>query len=77
MSTTCDEQSGSCCQSGSGEVELNKQYALGKKRLGRGAVPSGLTHECGVFGAIATGEWPTTLEISQLLCWGLVALQHR
>lgn len=54
-----------------------ERYQLGKKRLGRGAVESGLTHECGVFGAIATGEWPTELEISQIICWGLVALQHR
>lgn len=29
------------------------------KRLGRGAVTSGLTCECGVFGAMACGEWPT------------------
>lgn len=47
------------------------------KRKNRGAVTSGLTHECGVFGAIATGEWPTHLEIAQIICWGLVALQHR
>lgn len=47
------------------------------KRFGRGAVETGLTHECGVFGAIATGNWPTNLEISQIVCWGLVALQHR
>lgn len=47
------------------------------RRKGRGAVTSGLTHECGVFGAIGTGEWPTNLEIAQIVCWGLVALQHR
>ncbi|CAH1168938.1 unnamed protein product [Phyllotreta striolata] len=47
------------------------------KRKGRGGVDSGLTHECGVFGAIGCGEWPTNLEISQIICWGLVALQHR
>lgn len=47
------------------------------KRIGRGVVSSGLTHECGVFGAIGTGEWPTHLEVAQIICWGLVALQHR
>lgn len=57
--------------------EVVEKYPLGKKRLGRGARESGLTHECGVFGAIATGEWPTELEIAQIVCWGLVALQHR
>lgn len=47
------------------------------KRKNRGETLSGLTHECGVFGAIGTGEWPTHLEISQIITWGLVALQHR
>lgn len=47
------------------------------KRKKRGETFSGLTHECGVFGAIGTGEWPTHLEISQIITWGLVALQHR
>lgn len=47
------------------------------KRLGRGAVESGLTHECGVFGAIACGDWPTQVDIAQVVCLGLVALQHR
>jgi hypothetical protein len=31
------------------------------KRLGRGAVETGLTHECGVFGVVGTGEWPTNV----------------
>lgn len=47
------------------------------KRLGRGVVESGLTHECGVFGAIACGDWPTQMDIAQIVCLGLVALQHR
>lgn len=29
------------------------------KRLGRGAVDTGMTCECGVFAAMACGEWPT------------------
>lgn len=55
----------------------DKKYELKGKRLGRGKVESGLTHECGVFGAIATGSWPTQLDIAQTVCLGLVALQHR
>ncbi|XP_022904907.1 amidophosphoribosyltransferase-like [Onthophagus taurus] len=47
------------------------------KRYNRGVSQSGLTHECGVFGCIAVNDWPTQLEISQIICWGLVALQHR
>ncbi|KAI9587262.1 amidophosphoribosyltransferase [Glossina fuscipes] len=38
---------------------------------------TGLTCECGVFGAIACGEWPTQIDIGQVVCLGLVALQHR
>nr|CAD7568136.1 unnamed protein product [Timema californicum] len=38
---------------------------------------TGLTHECGVFGCIAAGEWPTQIDVSQVICLGLVALQHR
>lgn len=38
---------------------------------------SGLTHECGIFGCIGTGTWPTKVDVSQTICLGLVALQHR
>ncbi|XP_037945867.1 amidophosphoribosyltransferase [Teleopsis dalmanni] len=38
---------------------------------------TGLTHECGVFGAIACGDWPTQIDIAHVICLGLVALQHR
>lgn len=58
-------------------AENNNEVKPYNKRLGRGAVMSGLTHECGVFGAIATGDWPAKLDISQIVCLGLVALQHR
>lgn len=37
----------------------NTVMARKNKRLGRGAVSSGLTCECGVFAAMACGEWPT------------------
>lgn len=38
---------------------------------------TGLTHECGVFGCIATGEWPSQIDVAQVVCLGLIALQHR
>jgi len=38
---------------------------------------TGLTHECGVFGAIACGDWPAQMDIAHVICLGLVALQHR
>lgn len=62
-----------CCAESAKSQEIIKS----SKRYGRGAVLSGLTHECGVFGAIGTGDWPTQLDIPQIVCLGLVALQHR
>lgn len=42
------------------EVEIDTSLvARRNKRVGRGAVNSGLTCECGVFAAMACGEWPT------------------
>lgn len=42
------------------EAEIDSSLVARKnKRLGRGAVSSGLTCECGVFAAMACGEWPT------------------
>lgn len=38
---------------------------------------TGLKHECGVFGCIATTPWPTQIDVAQVVCLGLVALQHR
>ncbi|CAH0384055.1 unnamed protein product [Bemisia tabaci] len=38
---------------------------------------TGMTHECGVFGCIAAGDWPTHIDVAQVICLGLVALQHR
>ncbi|XP_046472385.1 amidophosphoribosyltransferase isoform X2 [Neodiprion pinetum] len=43
----------------------------------RGQKTSGLTHECGVFGCIAAGDWPSQVDVAQVICLGLVALQHR
>ncbi|KAK6494226.1 amidophosphoribosyltransferase-like [Huso huso] len=37
----------------------------------------GIREECGVFGCVAAGEWPTQLEVAQVITLGLVALQHR
>ncbi|KAF9413818.1 hypothetical protein HW555_008086 [Spodoptera exigua] len=65
------EETPGCEARTAGEVKVNS------RRLGRGAVESGLTHECGVFGAISTGDWPTQVDIPQVICLGLVALQHR
>lgn len=45
---------------------LTSKVAIHKgRKLGRGAVESGLTHECGVFGVIGAGKWPTTVSLIQ------------
>lgn len=41
------------------EPKIKPDAVQVSKRLGRGAVSSGLTCECGVFAAMACGEWPT------------------
>lgn len=36
-----------------------------------------LQDACGIFGCIATGSWPTTIDIAHIVYLGLVGLQHR
>lgn len=38
---------------------------------------SGIREECGVFGCIASGDWPTELDVPHVITLGLVGLQHR
>ncbi|XP_070552675.1 amidophosphoribosyltransferase-like [Ptychodera flava] len=37
----------------------------------------GLQEKCGIFGVVSCGNWPTQLDISHVICLGLVGLQHR
>jgi len=34
----------------------------------RGQRFTGLTHECGVFGCIAAGDWPSEINVPQVIC---------
>lgn len=52
-------------------------YNFDSNKKCRGRVESGLTHECGVFGAIGKKERVDKNEIAQLVHVGLQALQHR
>lgn len=36
----------------------------------RGQRPTGLSHECGVFGCIAAGDWPSQIDVAQVVCLG-------
>lgn len=37
----------------------------------------GIREECGVFGCIAAGAWPSELDVPHVITLGLVGLQHR
>ncbi|XP_017787165.1 PREDICTED: amidophosphoribosyltransferase-like isoform X1 [Nicrophorus vespilloides] len=55
-----------------------KKTYFDKRKEARGKVSSGLTHECGVFGAISSSaSEPGNFEVAQLILVGLEALQHR
>lgn len=38
---------------------------------------SGMREACGLFGIVATGDWPSDINLSHLIHLGLVGLQHR
>ncbi|GFN81613.1 Amidophosphoribosyltransferase [Plakobranchus ocellatus] len=38
---------------------------------------SGMREACGLFGIVATGDWPADINLSHLIHLGLVGLQHR
>lgn len=66
VDTENEERENSQCTSKVLDGKCSKSKVV-DKRIGRGIVESGLTHECGVFGAIACGEWPTKVSRMILL----------
>jgi len=74
---TYDLFSGGTEMSSCESTELIVERETESTRTVIGKEETGLTHECGVFGCIATGEWPTQIDVAQVICLGLVALQHR
>ena len=38
---------------------------------------AGLKEACGVFGCVASDEWPTKVDVAHIIHLGLVGLQHR
>ncbi|CAH1118556.1 unnamed protein product [Phaedon cochleariae] len=59
------------------DIQNNESTKWQNRRIGRGKREAGLTHECGVYGAIGNVNWPCNSEIAQFICIGLEALQHR
>lgn len=36
-----------------------------------------LREACGIFGCVASGKWPSDLDVAQIIYLGLTGLQHR
>lgn len=51
-------------------TDNEKDKRLRSKREARDQRMSGLTHECGVFGCIAAGDWPSQIDVPQVICLG-------
>lgn len=50
--------------------EKMRDQVLSDKVNGKGQGMSGLTHECGVFGCIVAGDWPSQIDVAQVICLG-------
>ncbi|XP_031844140.1 amidophosphoribosyltransferase isoform X1 [Nomia melanderi] len=72
---SCNTQIGSSTEIVPRENKKSKRLCNQAETKGQNV--SGLTHECGVFGCIAAGDWPSQIDVAQVICLGLVALQHR
>lgn len=51
-------------------IEESKCIKPQSKGETRGQRLTGLTHECGVFGCIASGDWPSQIDVAQVVCLG-------
>lgn len=54
-------------------LECTKLQSKGETR---GQRLTGLTHECGVFGCIAAGDWPSQIDVGQVICLGRFIYIH-
>lgn len=72
-----DVQAGSNVKVMSTGNETDKMRRLRSKGETRGQKLSGLTHECGVFGCIAAGDWPSQIDVAQVICLGNFRHVHR
>ena len=48
-------------------VKVRERHSKGETR---GQRESGLTHECGVFGCITAGDWPSLIDVGKVICHG-------
>lgn len=52
-------------------LEESKCTRPQSKDQDRGQRLTGLTHECGVFGCISAGDWPSPIDVGQVICLGI------
>lgn len=73
MEMSHDKDSEHCTQLMSrlstGESKCTRPRSKGEAR---GQRSTGLTHECGVFGCIAAGDWPSQIDVAQVVCLGKI-----
>lgn len=70
METFRDKNSEHCTKVRSRRFSEESKWKKRSKGETRGQRPTGLTHECGVFGCIAAGDWPSQIDVSQVICLG-------
>ena len=56
------------------QADVNNSLEENKLNFGG---DSGMREACGLFGIVATGDWPSDINLSHLIHLGLVGLQHR
>lgn len=72
METSHDKNTKQCAEAMSRlSVETSKCTRPRSKGENRGQRFTGLTHECGVFGCIAAGDWPSQIDVAQIICLGI------
>lgn len=78
METFHDKDSEHCIEAMSRlsteELKCTRPRSKGETR---GQKHTGLTHECGVFGCISAGDWPSQIDVAQVICLGRYTLYDR
>lgn len=59
------------CAEAMSRLSMNESKCLPRNK-GETRGCTGLTHECGVFGCIAAGDWPSQIDVAQCICLGII-----
>lgn len=53
-------------------IDESKYLPRSKGEIRGQKCTAGLTHECGVFGCIGAGDWPSQIDVAQSICLGII-----